>query len=173
MEDAPSNINNEEQQPEIVPTETNDPEIEEILDAVPEEKREDVLHSITVLEERYVGPIPHPRLVAGWEQVLPGSADRILKMAEQQQSHRIEMEKQAVGSQLKSNNRGQLFGFILSTLVLIAGIVLLVLGMPWFGIALIGFIVAILAILFISGKIHMDADLKNKKGSIDAQPKDS
>ena len=75
-------------------------------------------------------------------------------------------------SQLKSNERGQIFGFILSALIIVIGIVLFVIGMPVFGICVIVVLVAALVFLFVRGKLHIDADLKNKKASIDAQPKE-
>jgi uncharacterized membrane protein len=34
------------------------------------------------------GPLPHPDIIAGYENVLPGAADRIMRMAEQEQVHR-------------------------------------------------------------------------------------
>ena len=82
----------------------------------------------------------------------------------------MELEKQAISSQLKSNERGQLFGFILSSLVIAAGIVLFVVGMPWLGIVLIAGIIAVLAVIFLRGKVHIDADLKNKRATVDAKP---
>lgn len=148
-----------------------DPAIETILEAVPDNKKKEVTKAMAIFQQEYFsGPIPHPRLLAEYEKLMPGSTDRFMKMAETQQAHRIELEDVAVKSQLKSNERGQLFGFILSTLILCAAIVLFFIGMPWFGVSLIGGLGVVLAVLFIRGKIHMDADLKNKKGSIVAQP---
>jgi len=43
--------------------------------------------------ETYAGPLPPPKLFEGYEQVLKGSADRILTMAEKEQSHRHSFEK--------------------------------------------------------------------------------
>ena len=43
--------------------------------------------------EQYSGPIPPPKMFHDYEQVLPGSADRILSMAEHEQKHRIGYEK--------------------------------------------------------------------------------
>ena len=151
--------------------ESNDKAIETILNAVPDDKKKDVIKAITIVQqETYAGPIPHPKLIAGYEQLLPGSADRFLKMAEQQQAHRMELEKMAVSSQLKSNERGQVFGLILSGLIIVGAIVLFIVGMPWIGVALIAAVLVVLAILFVRGKVHMDADLKNKKASVDAKP---
>lgn len=36
--------------------------------------------------EIHAGPIPHPNIIAGYENVLPGSAERILRMAEEAQT---------------------------------------------------------------------------------------
>jgi uncharacterized membrane protein len=46
--------------------------------------------------EMYIGPIPPPSIMEGWEKVLPGSADRILKMAEKQSAHRISIEAKVI-----------------------------------------------------------------------------
>ena len=40
------------------------------------------------------GPIPPPSMMEQYEGTLPGSADRILKMAENQSEHRQSLEKQ-------------------------------------------------------------------------------
>lgn len=148
-----------------------DPAIETILEAVPDEKKEEVLKSIAVVQQEiFSGPIPHPRLLAEYEKLMPGSTDRFMKMAEQQQLHRMKLEDAAVNSELKSNRLGQVFGFTLAAMVILAGIAMSFLGMPWFGVPLTVGMMAVLVALYTKGKIHMDADLKNKKGSVDAQP---
>ena len=147
-----------------------DPAIEVILDAVPEDKKEKVLESIAIVQQEiFSGPIPHPRILSEYEKLMPGSTDRFMKMAEQQQAHRMKLEDAAVNSELKSNRNGQIFGFTLSAMVIIAGIVMTFVGMPWFGVPITVGMMAVLVVLFTKGKIHMDADLKNKKGSMDAQ----
>ena len=68
----------------------------ELIQDIPEEKREEFIQQISeyFLHVEYSSPIPPSREVAGYEQLLPGSADRILAMAEQRQRSEIEMEKQ-------------------------------------------------------------------------------
>ena len=44
----------------------------------------------------YSGPLPPAEQIRAYEEVLPGSADRILGMAERQQAHRLELEKMTV-----------------------------------------------------------------------------
>ena len=66
----------------------------ELIEYVPEEKREEFVRRIIHYTEQYSGPIAPDRIAAGWEKILPGSADRILVMSEVQQRHRIEMDKE-------------------------------------------------------------------------------
>lgn len=42
----------------------------------------------------HMGPIPAPEVLAGYEQILPGAAERILAMAERQQENRLSLESQ-------------------------------------------------------------------------------
>ncbi len=53
--------------------------------------------------ELYAGPLPHPDTLSKFEQILPGAADRILKQAEAQTQHRIEIEKMVVSSDIKKS----------------------------------------------------------------------
>ena len=42
--------------------------------------------------EMYEGMLPHPRILEGFEEVLPGSAERLMAMAEGQMGHRHKLE---------------------------------------------------------------------------------
>ena len=48
--------------------------------------------------ETFQGPIPPPSVLEAYEKILPGAAERILKMAENQSTHRQEIEKIVVRS---------------------------------------------------------------------------
>lgn len=70
------------------------------------------------------GPLPHPEILAGMERVLPGTADRIVKMAEQAQTKSLEMEAVNIGSIAFARRAialGSLVGTSLSFLV-VAGL---------------------------------------------------
>ncbi|HLS03951.1 MAG TPA: DUF2335 domain-containing protein [Actinomycetales bacterium] len=54
-----------------------------------EQPEQQALFEVT---QAYQGPIPHPEFLGGYENVLPGSADRILRMAEESQRAAIEAE---------------------------------------------------------------------------------
>lgn len=44
----------------------------------------------------WIGPLPPPNILAGFEELLPGSADRIIQLTENEQSHRVNIESKAV-----------------------------------------------------------------------------
>lgn len=58
------------------------------------------------------GPIPSPEAFAAYERVLPGAADRILKMAETQSAHRQGLERFAVRGDFFKAMMGTVLGYI-------------------------------------------------------------
>lgn len=60
---------------------------------------------------QHSGVIPHPQLVEGYDQVLPGSAERLFKMAEKDQD-----------AVIASNRRSQYMDFGFKTVALVAGV---------------------------------------------------
>ena len=85
------------------------------IDAIPEtplpEKRPEVMAALTLL----AGPLPPPETVERYEVVLPGSFDRILTMAEQEQQNKFEHNRSGWRFAL----RGQVFGFVSVFMVII------------------------------------------------------
>lgn len=71
----------------------------------------------------YQGPIPPPDHLADYENIKPGFADRILKMAEDQANHRYALENKSVGSDITIRSRmmserraGQFMAFAIAVL---------------------------------------------------------
>jgi uncharacterized membrane protein len=79
---------------------------------------------LTYQHSEYSAPIPHPELLAGYERALPGCAERIVAMAEKEQRHRHEMQKQELDARLKMMQRGQYFAFGLGAVGMIGGLAL-------------------------------------------------
>lgn len=50
----------------------------------------------TISAEFFSGPVPHPSIIEHYERILPGAADRILKMSEKQSVHRHKIESRVV-----------------------------------------------------------------------------
>ena len=60
--------------------------------AIPESK-EELKKLLLAVSQEFTGPIPPPSMMEQYEKTLPGSADRILNMAENQSEHRQSLEK--------------------------------------------------------------------------------
>ncbi len=93
-------------------------EIEDLIKSLPKEKREEALNVIASFSVRkassFSGPLPPPEILGAYNEILQNGAERIMKMAEHQSGHRIELEKHAIKEELKQSGRGQVFGFILA-----------------------------------------------------------
>ena len=50
--------------------------------------------------EFFSGPFPHPDILKKFNDVVPGSAERIIKMAEDQSAHRKELENKVIASDI-------------------------------------------------------------------------
>lgn len=138
--------------------------IQMILDSVPEQKREVVKSALMVMTELYSGPIPPPRAMKEYETILPGAADRIISMAEKQQMHRMELEKQAITSQSKVTSRGQIFGFIVFIVCILVSILLVaVWNMKTTAAVILTVIIVALVALFLAGRVRLKADLNLKR----------
>ncbi|MBI1862552.1 DUF2335 domain-containing protein, partial [Candidatus Microgenomates bacterium] len=64
--------------------------------------------------EQFTGPLPHPAILEKYEHTLPGSADRILGMAEKQATHRRELELKVVRSNIRNEVAGILVTFAIT-----------------------------------------------------------
>lgn len=62
----------------------------------PEKREVGVKMAMTIVARSHRGPLPDPETYAGYEHVLPGSAERILRMAEREQEHRHVSESRLI-----------------------------------------------------------------------------
>jgi uncharacterized membrane protein len=120
------------------------------------------LMSASFSAEVYSGPIPPPSIMAEWEKLLPGSADRILKMAEKQTAHRITIEEKVVDGDVRRSDRGLIFGFIIALVMIIGGLIVIGLGHDVAGAAVItGSLIGVVG-LFVYAYISREAERKNR-----------
>jgi len=114
--------------------------------------------------ETYIGPIPHPDQLAEFNALIPDGAHRIMTMAEQAQTAQISRSQDILRAKEKAAQnehdeimRGQLLFFILCMLALIAGVVLILMGMSWQGIIVASVpLVKIVSTLITRGKSRND-----------------
>jgi hypothetical protein len=82
----------------------------------------------SIISAHWSGPLPPPAELEKIDQIIPGGADRILRMAEREQTHRIEDAR-----------RGQYLGWSLAAGAVIAAAVVSLCHGPWqVSVALVG-----------------------------------
>jgi uncharacterized membrane protein len=109
----------------------------EALNKISEEKKE-LLASLVIEKTTHIrsvrsAPLPEPSELAAYNQIIPNGADRIMKMAEAQTAHRIEIEKTVIYSQKNQAFRGQVFGLIVGLGGLSLATFAAMNGHDWFG----------------------------------------
>lgn len=65
----------------------------------------------------FQGPLPSPDVLAGFEKVLSGSAERIIQMAEKEQAHRHQEESKISTASVITMVLGVIFALLVSTAV--------------------------------------------------------
>ena len=86
----------------------------ELLEAIPEEKREELIQQISEYSlqvEHFSGPLPPPKIIKEYQQAVPGSGEIIFDSFAQQQKHRMEMEKQS------QQNTAEMERYLLTTFI--------------------------------------------------------
>jgi uncharacterized membrane protein len=88
----------------------------------------------------FSGPVPPPDLLAGYESVLPGSAERIIRMAETEQSHRHgrEQSQDQLQEAFQRNiarevTTGQICALLIGIIAIVSGAYAAVNGAQWTG----------------------------------------
>lgn len=109
-------------------------------------------------KEEYSGPIPHPDHLRQYEEIVPGSGDRLIKMAESQVTHRQNSENKIIDFEIKNKGRGQIFGFILAIAGIIGGFILVLNDKDAIGMSALLGSVGALVLAFIYGKKNNSQD---------------
>jgi uncharacterized membrane protein len=109
---------NEPPQPSFIPTGVS----RAILGTGPQPVVLSETHKTTTVS----GPLPSPEVIAGYEKVLAGSADRIIKMAEKEQDHRHKVQLRFQTQQAGITFAGQAFAFSMGMFGIGGGIYLVV-----------------------------------------------
>lgn len=114
----------------------------------------------------FSGPVPPPELLVKYNEAVPNAAERILAMAEQQATHRQNLEKLAVQANCSTQKSGPVFGFILCLVAIVGGIFLIYIGKSAEGLAAVIAPLAALATVFIMGRRKMTKELEAKGSAL-------
>ena len=94
------------------------------------------------------GPLPQPETLGGYEAIVSGAADRIIKMAENQLAHRQDQASARLHADIKLEGRGQWMAFVVAVVALVGGMVLLAFDKSVAGLAtMIGAVAGIIGLL--------------------------
>jgi len=120
----------------------------------------------------FSGPLPPPEYLAKYEQVLTGSANRIICMAEQQSAHRQYLEKKVVESNTDIQRWGLACAFVIAMTAIIGGIWLSFHGMSGTGLTSIITALAALVGVFVYGKHQQKEELREKSEELVPRPEE-
>lgn len=88
---------------------------------------------ITQVSSSFSGPLPPPEVLAQFDRVVPGAAERIIAMAEKQADHRRGLEKKITESDISDSRLGLIFGFLIGLIGVGGGVMTAILGRPGTG----------------------------------------
>jgi len=131
-----------------------------LLDGIPKDKKQQIINYVS--ETTYRGPLPSPETLNQYSTIIPNGADRIMKMAEKQLEHRINMENKVIGGQLLQSNIGQFLAFLIGIASLVTAAYCIINGHEWPGSLLgIGGLTGLVT-AFIKGKDQSEKSLEEK-----------
>ena len=89
--------------------------------------------SVTKAEYHHSGPMPDPMTLQRYEDIIPGAAERILVMAEEQAAHRQSIEKTVIKAGSRDSLLGLIAGFAIGMATIISGTIIILQGYLWNG----------------------------------------
>ena len=114
--------------------------------------------------EAFQGPIPHPAHLAGYEEILPGSANRIISMAEKEQIHRQGLESRVLKWGVFGEVFGQISGVSVSFALIAGAVYCAYVGATTAGVMLVGVsATSFVSILVTRGKGSGETPVEAKK----------
>jgi len=108
--------------------------------------------------QSFQGPLPPPSLFGQYDQILPGSADRILSLAEKEQAHRQKWESEVLNAQKSEISRGQWMGFGLSIFALTIAFLCAYFGFPIVATVCISTVLVGIVTAFLRGRSNKEKE---------------
>ena len=138
--------------------------VADFLEKLPPEVQQAVCR-VTAQHSVYSGPLPPPEVLAGYDKVLPGAAERILSLAEGEAGHRREMERKIASQEGSERMFGLLLAFVVALTGIGGAIWCILSGYQVAGTILSSGTIGSLVWAFISGsRMRSDFEVEQKKG---------
>lgn len=81
-----------------------------------------------IKQEVFTGPLPPPQYLKMYNEIIPGSGERILSMAEKEMSHRHDVDDKCINSEFKLRSHAQYFTFFICLIIAVLGAYLCITG---------------------------------------------
>ncbi len=83
----------------------------------------------------FAGPLPPPAILTGYNEALPGLANRIVTVAKEEAKHRRGIERDCLNRDTTLQLRGQAFGFTIAPFTFAVAAVLIWMDKPLYGLS--------------------------------------
>ena len=114
----------------------------------------------------FSGPLPHPSVLAKYNEVIPNGAERIMAMAERQSAHRERIEARVVDGNVASQTRGSYFAFIILIVTILGGFFCLYEGKNIVGLStIIGSLGGVVGVFFYSKREQRKERVEKAEGT--------
>jgi uncharacterized membrane protein len=114
-------------------------------------------------QEFFAGPLPHPNILQKFEEVVPGSAARIIDWAENQTTHRQALEKRVIASDIFRANSGLICALVIALSGMWLGYLLIKEGFEITGSLFAGTTLLSLVTTFIYGSQSRRKERENRR----------
>lgn len=114
-----------------------------------------------------ISPIPTADQLARYGEVRDDFPDRIMRMAENNQAHRHQLESRVVGGNVRAQLLGQIFAFVISLALIGLGSWLVANDKTCIGLWLIFGDVGTVAAIFIGGKLFQGKERRDRRRELE------
>ena len=130
------------------------------------EDQQAVTGAILAVTRSFEGPLPPPNILAGYEDVLPGSAERILLMAEQESAARRVLVASLVSADVSRARWGLWVGAFVAVVAIVAATVMALAGHAWPGTVVITIDLASVVSVFVYGTWFRARELRDEEPAL-------
>lgn len=130
----------------------------ELVNSPDQEEPEDESRGLVASATQFSGPLPPPGVLQGYEDVVPGAAERIIAMAESEQNHRHHIQRESTNKHYAFRRTGQFFGLLVALGGLTTAGYIAYLGHPAAASVIGGTTLLGMVAVFVTGRLIRPAD---------------
>ena len=134
------------------------------IEEMPAEEKEKVIDVLVSRSEIFAGPLPHPDILKGYQEISPDLPGEILNMAKKEQDFRHSYLKKEAETESRDSLLGIIAAFIICMALVIGGIAAILYGAKIGGTVLAGLGIGSVLMTFITNtRPHYNKSDKSRK----------